>query len=116
MKISKIFTGVYNLLLIEVEFGIIDADLDKRNKILKIILNGEETSIDLRDYMDVYSKEIKVLGLYSLLRERYLRSLLPLDTIYRKDWNTNKYSKKFKEMLNEAEWDIDDRKTLIVRI
>lgn len=116
MKISKINTGIYNLLLIEIEYGVLEGDLNKDTKTLTISSSGDKQEIDLLPYIDEKTKEIKVLGLLSLLRERNIRSLLPMDTIRRRDWHTNKFSRLFRELLNEAEWDVDERKTLIVRI
>lgn len=113
MKISKINTGIYNLLLIQVPTNVIfEVELDKDNKILKV----NDEVIELKDYLDENYREIKVLGLLYLMKGNQFSSLVELDTVYRRSWYKNKFRTKFYDLIAEEGWDLSDKETLVVRI
>jgi hypothetical protein len=113
MKISKINTGIYNILLIQVPTDkIFEVELDKEDKILKV----DDNVIELKDYLDETYREIKVLGLLYLMKGNQFSSLVELDTVYRRFWHTNKFKKKFYDIISEEGWDLSDKETLVVRI
>lgn len=110
MKISKYNTGLYDILLIEIEPKPLEVEILKDKKILKI--NNEV--INLLDYLSDEYREIKIIGIMSLLKERHYKSLVKIDTVYKKQIFTQKATKKFLSIIED--WDIDLNLTLIVRI
>lgn len=111
MKIFKFNTGIYNILLIETPSENLEAELDKVNKIF--VING--VKIDLSNYLDENSREIKVMGLLSNLKEKHFKSIIPLETIYKREFYTQKFTKRFYSMIEE-DWDVGVNNTLIIRI
>jgi hypothetical protein len=121
MEILKINTGVYNLLLIEVPSNlVISADLDRKNNIYTITeergRNEEKVyDVDYTTYLDDNSREVRELGLWSLLQEKNFRSLLlaPIGGIN----NVKLYfTKTFDALLANAGWSEEKENTLILRI
>lgn len=114
MEILKINTGIYNLLLVEVPTEVVlDYELDKKNKTITVKYDDEQFEIDLSQYLDEESREIKVLGLWALMREQQFRSLLVAN-------NTNSvklyFTKEFDTLLSNEGWTKSIWNTLILRI
>jgi hypothetical protein len=111
MKIFKFNTGIYNILLIETPNEVLEGELDKTNKIFTV----NDIRVDLNDYLDENSREIKVFGLLSNLQEKHFKSIIPLEMIYKRQFFTQKFKGIFYSMIAE-DWDVEAKNTLMIRI